>query len=413
MKQLLRRFKASLLIFVFLFTASVIFHSCDFLLTPATESDQTLDGPIDGLTSEQLVMFFQGDEQFNKVFSFNEGLGPIFNNTACASCHVDDGKSHPTANLKRFQRNNGNGTYDPLYEYGGLQLQDKSIPNYPAETVPPEANAITVRSGPIVSGLGLIEAIADSTILSYEDPNDIDNDGISGEGQFVLAPQYLNLPPGPYGGRYLGRFGRKAGAILLLQQTVEAYHQDIGITTDLIPHENYNPLAGGYVDPVADPEVTANTIQVVVFYLKTLKPPVRRDQEELRVIAGASIFNAIGCNKCHVPTMQTGFSPINALSYKQVNLYSDMLLHDMGPELSDNYIEGEANEREWRTTPLWGLGIIHNATGGTPYYMHDGRTSSINEAIRLHGGEAEQIKQAFMNLTEVDRQNLIAFLMSL
>jgi CxxC motif-containing protein (DUF1111 family) len=111
--------------------------------------------------------------------------------------------------------------------------------------------------------------------------------------------------------------------------------------------------------------------------------------------------------------MQTGFSPINALSYKQVNLYSDMLLHDMGPELSDNYIEGEANEREWRTTPLWGLGIIHNATGGTPYYMHDGRTSSINEAIRLHGGEAEQIKQAFMNLTEVDRQNLIAFLMSL
>jgi CxxC motif-containing protein (DUF1111 family) len=198
-----------------------------------------------------------------------------------------------------------------------------------------------------------------------------------------------------------------------LQQTVEAYHQDIGITTDLIPNENFNPLAGGYIDPVADPEVPANIIEVVVFYLKTLKPPVRRMQSDPGVIAGSLKFNEIGCNKCHVPSMQTGISPINALSNKQVNLYSDMLLHDMGQELSDNYIEGEANEREWRTTPLWGLGIIHNATGGVPFYMHDGRTSDLVEAIRLHGGEAEAIKQAFMNLSPADRQNVITFLMSL
>ncbi|MCI0448843.1 MAG: thiol oxidoreductase [Chlorobi bacterium] len=402
-----------LVIFSLSLALVAVFHSCDFFLTPPVADDETLDGPIEGLTSDQLRMFFLGDEQFNKVFSFNEGLGPIFNNTACGSCHVDDGKSHPSANLKRFQKNLGNGTYDPLTELGGLQLQDKSIPGYPAETIPPEANAISVRSGPIVVGLGLIEAISDSTILAYADPNDQNNDGISGKPQLISAPSFLNLPPGPYGGKYLGRFGRKAGAINLLQQTVEAYHQDIGITTDLIPSENYNPLAGGYIDPVPDPEVTSNTVQFVVFYLKTLKPPIRRMQNDLKVIAGNTKFNEIGCNRCHVPSMQTGYSPINALSYKQVNLYSDMLLHDMGDELADNFIEGKANEREWRTTPLWGLGIIHNATGGMPFYMHDGRTSDLIEAIRLHGGEAEAIKQAFMNLGETDRQNVIAFLKSL
>ncbi len=402
-----------LVTFLFIIFMGVVFHSCDFIFTPPVADDETLDGPIEGLTGDQLEMFFLGDEQFNKVFSFNEGLGPIFNNTACGSCHVSDGKSHPSANLKRFQKNFGNGTSDPLKELGGLQLQNRSIPNYPAETIPPEANAISERSGPIVAGLGLIEAIPDATILAYADPDDLNGDGISGKPQYVTAPLYLNFPPGPYGGKYLGRFGLKAGAIVLLQQTVEAYHQDMGITTDLIPFENYNPVAGGYIDPVADPEVTSNLIQFVVFYLKTLKPPVRRMENDLRVIAGSTKFNEIGCNKCHVPSMQTGFSPINALGYKQVNLYSDMLLHDMGPELSDNFLEGEATEREWRTTPLWGLGIIHNSTGGTPFYMHDGRTSDLREAIRLHGGEAGAIKQVFLNLSETDKQNIIAFLMSL
>ena len=400
-------------IFLFTLGTMVIFHSCDFILTPEVRDDETLDGPIEGLTGDQLQMFFQGDAQFNKVFSFNEGLGPIFNNNACASCHVDDGKSHPNANLKRFQKNLGGGNYDPLTEHGGLQLQDKSIPNYPAETIPAEANAVTERSGPIVSGLGLIEAIPDTAILANADPDDINNDGISGKPQLVFAPGYLNYPPGPYNGKYLGRFGRKAGAIVLLQQTVEAYRQDIGITTDLLPEENYNPKAGGYIDPVSDPEVSANIVQVVVFYLKTLKPPVRRMQSDLSVIAGGTKFGEIGCTGCHTPSMMTGYNPVNALTNKTVNLYSDMLLHDMGAELADNYVEGDALETEWRTTPLWGLGIIRNATGGTPYYMHDGRTSDLVEAIRLHGGEAEAIKQAFMNLNDADKQNIIAFLRSL
>ncbi|MGH2575631.1 MAG: di-heme oxidoredictase family protein [Ignavibacteria bacterium] len=400
---------AFLIIAVTLFT----FHSCDFLITNPAEDNQTLDGPIDGLTQAQLQIFFRGDEAFSNKFAFNNGLGPIFNQSACFNCHVKDGRSHPSVNLKRFQKNLGNGQFLPLYELGGPQLQDKCIPSYQAEVIPSEANAISVRGGPIVTGLGLIEAIPDATILSYADPFDTNQDGISGKSQFIEAPDFLGLPPGPYNGKYLGRFGRKAGSINLLQQTVTAYSQDIGITSDWIIAENYNPLVGGFNDPVPDPEVSSNTVNDVVFYLKTLKPPPRRNQNDLRVIAGETIFNNIGCNKCHIPQMQTGFSPIEPLSYKAVNLFSDMLLHDVGQELADNFIEGEARESEWRTTPLWGLGLASSVTGGTPFYMHDGRTSDLREAIRLHGGEAEMIKQAFLNLTPTEKDNLIAFLLSL
>lgn len=406
-------------IFLYLFSTGIIFlmsltvESCDIFLTSPIAEDQTLDGPIDGLTQEQLRIFLEGDAQFGKVFSFNEGLGPIFNNTGCASCHVSDGRSDPSFNLIRFQKNLGSGQFDPMTEYGGLQLQDKCIPGYSAEVIPSGANAISHRSGPGVSGLGLLEAVPDQTILNYADPDDLNGDGISGKPQIVDAPDYLGLPPGPYQGKYLGKFGRKAGSVNLLQQTVGAYLQDIGITTDFLSEENYNPLIGGYVDPVADPEISSNIVESVTFYLKTLKPPIRRMQNDLKVIAGESKFDEIGCTKCHVPVMTTGMSSIGALSNREFRPYSDMLLHDMGNELADNFIEGEASGTEWRTTPLWGLGIAHNSTGGIPFYLHDGRTSDLIEAIRLHGGESEVIRALFMSLSESDKQNIIAFLMSL
>lgn len=406
-------------IFIYLFSIGIFFivtitlDSCDFFLTSPVADDQTLDGPIDGLTPDQLRIFIEGDEQFGKVFSFNEGLGPIFNNTGCVSCHVSDGRSDPSFNLIRFQKNLGGGKFDPMTEFGGLQLQDKSIPGYAAEVIPPGANAISKRGGPIVSGLGLIEAVSDQTILDYADPEDSDGDGISGKPQYVDAPDFLGLQPGPYQGKYLGRFGRKAGSISLLQQTVGAYHQDIGITSDFIIEENYNPVIGGYIDPVTDPEISSNVVESVTFYLKTLKPPVRRMLNDLKVIAGESKFNEIGCAKCHIPNLNTGMSPIEALSNREIQPYTDLLLHDMGEELSDNFIEGEASGSEWRTTPLWGLGIAQNSTGGIPFYMHDGRTSDLTEAIRLHGGEAAAIRNIFMSLSVSDKQNIIAFLMSL
>ncbi len=395
-------------------TVAVWIAGCDSLLTKAPEEDQSFDGPIEGLTNAQRAIFFRGDEAFNEVFTFRTGLGPLFNQASCERCHIGDGRGHPSTNLIRFGRNLGGGQFDPMYEYGGPQLQERSIPGYPAETVPAHANAISVRGGPLVVGLGLIEAIPDSVILRLADPNDADGDGISGRPNLITAPDFLGLPPGPYNGKYLGRFGRKAGAINLLQQTATAYHQDMGITSDYIPYENYNPMVGGTGgDPVPDPEISAGTVNDVVFYLQTLRPPVRRKPDDPVVKRGEQIFSQIKCASCHVPALQTGDHPVAALSNKTVYLYSDLLLHDMGPDLADNFIEGEATGTEWRTTPLWGLGIVGSVLGGVPRYLHDGRTSDLRMVIEFHKGEADASRQAFKQLPLEDQEALLKFLRSL
>jgi CxxC motif-containing protein (DUF1111 family) len=387
---------------------------CDDVLTKAPEPSQAFDAPIEGLTNEQRAIFARGDAAFGEVFTFRTGLGPLFNQASCERCHVGDGRGHPSVNLKRFGRNLGGGVFDPLREFGGPQLQERSMPGYLAETIPPHANAISERGGPLVVGLGLIEAIPDHVILSHADPNDADGDGISGRPNLIEPPDFLSLPPGPYNGKYLGRFGRKAGAINLLQQTATAYHQDIGITSDFLPVENHNPLVGGTGgDPVPDPEIPAATVNDVVFYLQTLRPPLRRNADEPVVRRGEQLFSTIKCASCHVPAMQTGTHPIAALSNKTAYLYSDLLLHDMGPDLADNFVEGEATGTEWRTTPLWGLGIVENVLGGTPFYLHDGRTSDLRVVIDLHKGEADGARRAFQQLSREDQDAVIAFLKSL
>jgi CxxC motif-containing protein (DUF1111 family) len=200
----------------------------------------------------------------------------------------------------------------------------------------------------------------------------------------------------------------------LLQQTVNAYHQDIGITTDFRPVENFNPLAGGTGgDPVPDPELSAATVNDVVFYLQTLRPPLRRNPGDPQVRKGDSLFSAIMCARCHIPAMNTGPHPIAALNSKTANFYSDLLLHDMGPDLADNFIEGEASGTEWRTTPLWGLGIIETVLGGKPFFLHDGRTSNLREVINLHKGEADSSRKLFLQLSPADQEALLKFLKSL
>jgi len=396
------------------FAAFVFLIGCDTLLTEMPEENESFDAPIEGLTNEQRAIFSRGDAAFGEVFTFQMGLGPLFNQASCERCHVGDGRGHPATNLKRFGRNLGNGQFDQLFEYGGPQLQDRSLPGYPAETIPSQANAISERGGPIVVGLGLIEAIPDSTILGYADSNDANGDGISGRPNFIKAPDFLGLEGGPYNGKDLGRFGRKAGAINLLQQAANAYHQDIGITSDYIPVENHNPLAGGTGgDPVPDPEVSAGTVNDVVFYLQTLRPPLRRKVNDPAVLRGEQLFATINCASCHVPSMRTGRHLIAALSERDLALYSDMLLHDMGPDLADNFIEGEATGTEWRTTPLWGLGIVESVLGGTPFYLHDGRTSDLRTVIELHKGEADASRVAFQQLSVADQEALLKFLRSL
>jgi len=154
-------------------------------------------------------------------------------------------------------------------------------------------------------------------------------------------------------------------------------------------------------------------VQNVVIYLKTLRPPARRNESDPEVIQGEQLFSTIGCASCHIQEMQSGPSLIEPLNFKAVKLFSDLLLHDMGPDLADNFPEGDATGTEWRTTPLWGLGIVENVLGGTPFYLHDGRTSDLTEVIQLHQGEAQSSNNRFFALPGSDRGALLAFLKSL
>jgi CxxC motif-containing protein (DUF1111 family) len=400
---------------------------CDIFMPDLPPEDQLLDGTIAGMTPSQVQQHIDGDEEFGRRFAVADGLGPIFVATSCEQCHVGDGKGHPAFNLRRYGYYGPSG-FDPLTELGGPQLQHRSIPGYPPEEIPSSATGVATFNPPAVSGLGYLDALDDSTLIALADPDDADGDGISGRLQLhppsELVEAVLDLEalgsPRPRGGRaivngmYIGRFGKKALAVNLLHQTVAAYQQDIGITSDLLPEDLFNPLAGNRAsDAVPDPEVSSSTVANVVFYLKTLRVPSRRDADHPEVLAGEEIFGQIGCAACHVPTLETGRSEISVLDRATFHPYTDLLLHDMGPELDDGYTEGVALSSEWRTPPLWGIGIQASFQGGRMFLMHDGRAETFEEAIALHGGEGAAARAAFAALSPEDRARLVRFLRSL
>ena len=382
---------------------------CDNLFTrPPPEGDDFVT-PFDGLPFDLNRTFVLGDEAFEKVFTVEEGLGPIFNNTGCESCHPADGRGTPAQAFFRFSIGE-----DLAINMGGAQHQDRSIPGVPLEVIPDGVDK-SRRLPPPVFGMGLIEAIPVETILSYADEADADGDGISGRPNWVTAPDYVpstEVGGGP--GQQLGRFSRKAQVSSLIQQVSEAYHQDIGITSDFIPVENFHPQAGGFAvgDTVPDPEIPASTVLEAVVYVRLLSPP-KRGEITSEVKEGEEIFEEIGCAACHVPTMRAAPHSIDSLNRVDAHIYSDLLLHDMGGELADNRPDGSATGVEWRTAPLWGTRLVADFTGGTPFFLHDGRATTLREAIRPHGGEAQQSKEAFFKLSEADQQVLIAFLESL
>ena len=403
--------------FISIFSFYLFLAGCEPFFPDEIDSTFLLDGPIEELSIPQKSTFVAGDEAFGEVFTKNSGLGPIFNMSSCSSCHTGDGKGHPSTNLTRFGKEEVDGQFNYMKDQGGPQLQDRSIPGYPAETLPPNVTGLSVRSAPIVAGIGFLEAVPDSTLISLSDPNDEDGDGISGRPNYVLPPNFF-VPSSQHISKenkyYIGRFGRKATTINLLHQTAVAYIEDMGITSHFFMLDLHNPLAGQFSgDDVADPEVSSATIANVTFYLKTLKPPIPRNQKDPDVKAGKAIFNEIGCNNCHIPQLMTGESDVEALNHKSFRPYTDLLLHDMGSELADNYPEGEANGREWRTTPLWGLGLIKDTIGGIPYYLHDGRTSDLKEVILLHGGEGDSSRRNFINLNQEAQFQIIKFLEAL
>ncbi len=403
---------------IVLFTSIVllpILSSCDSLLPQAPDAEEVLAEPIPDLTDAQLASHIAGDEEFGRVFSPEEGLGPLFVSASCESCHIGDGKGHPVTNLTRFGRMH-DGTYSALEDLGGPQLQHRSIPGYPAEEIPAEATGITRLMPPAVTGLGYLEAIEDASILTLADPDDSDGDGISGVPSWIENPDFLPAPVDRVqnDGKVIGRFGKKAGAINLLHQTVVAYLQDMGVTTEFLPQDTYNVQAGIQTgDTASDPEISTEIVNNVVFYLRTLKVPPRRNAEDENVQAGERIFSDIGCAGCHVTALMTGPSDVEALSNKTIFPYSDLLLHDMGPELDDGYTEGSATSSEWRTAPLWGIGLAADSQGGRAFYLHDGRATTLDEAIQYHGGEAALSRDRYANMSSDEQAQLIAFLMSL
>jgi len=400
---------------------------CDLLTPGAPAPEEVLDGPIEGLTGSQVRQHLRGDEEFGRRFAVSDGLGPIFVATSCEQCHVGDGKGHPAFNLRRFGRD-GPAGFDPMVGSGGPQLQHRAIPGYPVEEIPGDATGVASFTPPAVTGLGFLDAVEDATLIALADPGDADGDGISGrlqlhepsdliEAVLALEARGAAVPDARgtrVGGRYIGRFGKKGLTVNPFHQTVGAYHQDMGITSDLLSEDLFHPAAGSRAsDQAPDPEVSSAAVADVVFYLKTLRAPARRDLGHPDVLAGEQLFADVGCTGCHLPTLRTGRSEIAVLDRVDFHPYTDLLLHDMGPLLDDGYTEGWAATFEWRTPPLWGIGLQEAFQGGVAFYLHDGRAASLEEAIDLHGGEAAPARDGFRALSAEDQERLIRFLRSL
>jgi len=391
--------------------AAVAFFSwgCGKLLTTEPAPGERFDQPLEGLDNGELGDFQDGHDQFRKAFTINEGLGPIFNNVSCASCHSGDGRGRPENILTRFSR----GT-DLIPGEGGPQIQDKAVPGATAERLPAGVD-VSYRLPPPVFGVGLMEAITDSAIAAGEDPADANADGISGRVNWVTPAAYL--PPGEAGagpGLRAGRFGRKASVSSLFQQTVEAYHQDMGITSTFRPTENVNPLspaAAPGVDRADEPEVPENRIHDLSQYMRMLAPPSPGEMTAARQ-RGQTLFAGARCVGCHVPVMRTGAHEIEAVANRDAAIYSDLLLHDLGPALADNRPDGSADGHEWRTAPLWGLRIAREFLGGRLLLLHDGRAHSVDEAVRLHDGEAAAARDAYLAMPVADKAALVDFVES-
>ena len=384
----------------------MLLWSCEAFEPDARKGSDLLDGPVDGLSESERIRFLQGDLAFNdEIFTPATGLGPLFVANACGSCHPGDGKGHPFTTLTRFGQSDETG--NQYTHLGGPQLQNRAIPGFTPEQLPTGVG-YSKLTPPANTGLGFLDAVPDEDILAWADPDDANHDGISGVPNWVEMKEYVLARSGSTetNGKYIGRFGKKGAAYDLHQQTASAYNQDIGITSTYEPFDTHSGLA-------VDPEISDVTIQNVVFYLKTLKAPVPRNTSSPAVAAGRQLFMDIGCAKCHRPEMTTGASPISALSEKTFHPYTDLLLHDMGTALDDGYTEGSARTFEWRTPALWGLGLSKFSQGGEYFLLHDGRARSIDDAILLHGGEAENIKDNYVQLSDRDKKSIIQFLESL
>lgn len=425
-----------------------------------TVFDKTRDAfarPLANLKGERRDDFFLGNAVFNRgwvtapasVADF-DGLGPLFNATSCSGCHFKDGRGRPPekpdeALLSMLVRLSvpgrgvdGGPVPDPVY---GEQLQENGILGVPHEgttriTYVEEAGAyadgtpyslrrpsyriddlgygplapgvmLSPRTAPFVIGLGLLEAIPEEALLANADPDDRDGDGISGRPNRVWDVERRSAA--------LGRFGWKANQPNLRQQNAAAFVGDMGITSALFPDESCTQAqqACREAPTGATPQLRDLLSAQVDFYMKTLAVPGRRDVESREVRRGRQLFEAARCSGCHVPTFRTGeVAELPELSNQLIHPFTDLLLHDMGPDLADGRPDFEASGAEWRTAPLWGIGLVKTVNRHS-YFLHDGRARGFAEAILWHGGEAAPSRASFAAMPKEDRDALVTFLESL
>jgi len=392
--------------------AIVIFTACSKLLPSMINPAEGLCGPV-SLSNAQTILFSQGNDQFFANRTAATGLGPYFVATGCGSCHSSDNRGHPFTILTRFGQTDSTG--NKFLAEGAPQLGAFCLPGLTPEQLPPGATSSKLIA-PITAGVGFLQAVPDSEILAMAEANLNNPDGVRGHPNYDTIPSYTTPLYGAIqrsDGKYICRFGRKAAVYNLLQQVVIAYNHDMGITSTYMPNNPFN-----YLDPTPSvttgvPEVDNNTLNSVVFYVTCLQTPIQRNAGDSIVQYGNQIFTQIGCETCHKQTLTTGYSDIAALSNQTFNPFTDLLVHDMGPGLDDGYTEGDVKTSEWRTAPLWGLGLAPNVQGGYTYLLHDGRAHSIEQAIQMHGGEAAVSSGRFNNLSQSDRNALLKFLNSL
>ncbi|MDO6597109.1 di-heme oxidoredictase family protein [Oceanihabitans sp. 2_MG-2023] len=410
---------------------------------------------IDGLSFTEIGQFSTGNSLFNQNWvsspastTARDGLGPTFNARACASCHFKDGRGGPLVNgqnsdgfLMRISLPGQDtfGNPNPVNSYGN-QIQDQANNNIPFEAKVNVSYEIIegeyldgtsyqlqkpiytfseeqfgslagVQTSPRVAqqtiGLGLVSALPDNEILQFADEFDANNDGISGKPNYVYDIES--------GTHILGKYGWKANMPSLKQQIAGAFSGDMGLTTSLFPENNCPSPQQDCIDAPTggEPEVTDTQLDRVLFYQSTLAVPNRRNFTDESVLKGKVLFTELNCISCHAINQTTGSSDVHSiLENVTIRPYSDFLLHDMGDDLADNRPDFEANGNEWRTQPLWGIGLISTVNDHT-FFLHDGRARNIEEAILWHGGEAENSKNKFKNLTEEERTNLIDFVNSL
>jgi CxxC motif-containing protein (DUF1111 family) len=388
------------------------FTACSKLMPSMIDPSLGVCGPI-SLSNAQAVLFAQGNDQFFQVRTAATGLGPYFVSTGCGGCHSSDNRGHPFTILTRFGQSDTTG--NTFLNEGGPQLQNANLPGFMPQQIPLGATSSRLIA-PITAGVGFLEAVPDSEILAIAAANINNPNGVTGHPNYNTIPSYISpfsnaIPRGD--GKYICRFGRKGAVYNLIQQVAVAYNHDIGITSTFLPYNPYNYLDQTLPTAPSTPEVDNDDFNSVVFYVTCLQTPNQRNATDSVVTYGNSVFTQIGCADCHKQTLTTGYSPIDGLSYQTFSPFTDLLVHDMGPGLDDHYTEGTAKTAEWRTAPLWGLGLAPGVQGGDYYLLHDGRAHGIEEAIQMHGGEALRSATNFGNLSTKDRTALITFLKSL